>query len=112
FVLPGFTESELIQLAASLERGSEHPLAASVVSSAGERGINLSEAKDFQAIPGKGVVGKVDGRIVAVGNPKLFEHLVIDSTPLLDRAESLRREGQTAMLAAIDGRSAGVLGAG
>jgi Cu+-exporting ATPase len=108
--VPGFTESDLIQLAASLERGSEHPLAASVVSSAQEKGIKLSEAQDFQAISGKGVTGTVDSRSVAVGNQKIFEYLKIDLAPLLDRAESLRREGQTAMLVAIDGRPAGVLG--
>ena len=110
FGLPGFAESDLLQLAASLERGSEHPLAASVVSGAQEKGIKLSEAKDFQAIPGKGVMGIVDGRSVALGNQKIFEQLTIDPAPLLDRAEGLRREGQTAMLVAIDGRPAGVLG--
>jgi Cu+-exporting ATPase len=108
--LPEFTESELIHLAASVERGSEHPLASSVVSAAQEKGIKLSEAKDFQAIPGKGVMGTVDGRSVAMGNLKLFEQLKIDPAPLLNRAESLRRDGQTVMLAAIDGRPCGVLG--
>jgi Cu+-exporting ATPase len=81
-----------------------------VVSAAQEKGIKLSEAKDFQAIPGKGVMGTVDGRSVAMGNLKLFEQLKIDPAPLLDRAESLRRDGQTVMLAAIDGRPCGVLG--
>ena len=103
-------ESELLRLAASLERGSEHPLAAAIVAGAQEKGLVLSEAEDFRSITGKGVTGTVDGRAVALGNHKLLEQLAIDPGALLGRAEDLRRDGQTVMFIAIDGRPAGLLG--
>jgi len=103
-------ESEVLRLAASLERGSEHPLAAAIVAGAQEKNLQLATAQDFHSFTGKGVTGMVDGRTVALGNRALFEALGIDAGALLEQAEELRREGQTAMLVAIDGRPSGLLG--
>jgi Cu+-exporting ATPase len=108
--LPGFDESELLQLAASIERASEHPLAAAIVAGAQERNLKLSEAEQFQSITGKGVVGRVEGRQVALGNIKLLEQLSIEAEGLIKRAEGLRKEGETVMFVAIDGRATGLLG--
>jgi P-type Cu+ transporter len=108
--LPEQSEPELLRLAASLERGSEHPLAAAIVAGAHAKGLVLSEAKDFQSITGKGVIGVVEGRIVVLGNHKLFEKLTINSDSLAERAEELRRDGQTVMFIAVDSRPAGLLG--
>ena len=103
------TEAELLRLAASLERGSEHPLAAAIVAGAEARGLTLVEARGFQAIPGKGVIGNVEGRAVALGNAALLEELKMDPGDLRARAEARRREGETVMLAAVDGRPAGLV---
>jgi P-type Cu+ transporter len=108
--LNGTSESELLRLAASLERGSEHPLAAAIVTGAQQRNLSLSEAEDFQSITGKGVVGKIDGRVVALGNGKLLEQLNVEVGGLSDRAEILRKEGETVMFIAVDGHLAGLLG--
>jgi Cu+-exporting ATPase len=108
--LPHTNEAELLRLVASLERVSEHPLAAAIVSGAQERGVKLSEAKEAHAIPGKGVLGKVEGHVVALGNSKLLEQLNIKVSDLVERADALRREGETAMFVAVDGRPAGLLG--
>jgi Cu+-exporting ATPase len=105
-----FSEDDLLRLAASLEQGSEHPLAESLVAAAREKGLKLSSTEEFEAETGKGVVGKTDGRKVAVGNLKLFEQLSIDAGKLVEQAEQLRKEGATAMFIAIDGKSAGILG--
>jgi Cu+-exporting ATPase len=105
----GLDEATLLRLAASLERGSEHPLAAAIVGGAKGRGLALVEATDFKAIPGKGVLGTVDGRKVALGNPALFAELAIDPSGLTALAEPLRSEGGTVMLVAVDGRPAGVV---
>jgi Cu+-exporting ATPase len=102
-------EDALLRLAASLERGSEHPLASAIVAGAAQRGLALAEAEGFRSIPGKGVAGLVDGRSVALGNAALLEELGIDATPLRDRAEALRAEGGTVMLVAVDGRAAGLV---
>jgi P-type Cu+ transporter len=110
FALPGESESELLRLAASLERGSEHPLAAAIVAGAQERGARFAAATYFQSFTGKGVIGKVDGRAVALGNPALFVQFGIDLAALSERAEALRKEGQTVMFFAIEGRAAGLLG--
>jgi len=104
-------EAELLRLAASLERGSEHPLAAAIVAEAARRGLPLAEARAFRSVPGKGIVGRVDGRDVALGNTALLEELRIDSTPLRARAEALASEGATVMLVAVDGRAAGLVSA-
>jgi Cu+-exporting ATPase len=101
---------DLLRLAASLERGSEHPLAAAIVRGAEERGLELSEARDFASETGKGVVGVVEGRRVALGNRALLDGLRIDPGPLAARAEALRADGQTVMFVAVDGAAAGLVG--
>ncbi len=106
----GVPEGDLLRLAASLERGSEHPLAAAIVRGAQGRGVALVESTDFRSITGKGVVGYVDRRRVALGNLSLFGELGLDATPLVAKAELLRTQGQTAMLVAVDGKAAGLLG--
>jgi len=103
-------ESELLRLAATLERASEHPLAAAILAAACERGLALGDAADFRSVTGKGVVGRVDGREVALGNPKLFAELGLDINPASEQAEALRRDGQTVIFVAVDGRLAGLLG--
>ena len=108
--LPGFDESEFLRLAASVERGSEHPLAAAIIEGALLRGLNLSEAETFQSITGKGVMGKVKGQTVTLGNSSLLQELKIDPGGLLERADQMRREGETVMFVAIDGRLAGLIG--
>jgi Cu+-exporting ATPase len=106
----GFQEDEILRLAASLERNSEHPLAEAIVRGAEDRGVALLRSEEFDSITGKGVTGTVDGRSVALGNQKLFEALSIEASDLFARAESGRADGQTVMLVAIDGRGAGLIG--
>jgi Cu+-exporting ATPase len=106
---PGFEETEVLSLVASLERSSEHPLAAAIVAAARERGVPLQDAHAFQSVTGQGVTGTVAGRTVVLGNRVLLGGLGIDTAELDRRAEELRGEGGTAMLVAIDGRSAGVI---
>jgi Cu+-exporting ATPase len=112
--LAGVSEEELLQLAASLERGSEHPLAAALVAGAGARGLALAEAAGFESHTGRGVTGTVAGRAVALGNRRLLDELGIalgtGTGALPARAEALRAEGQTAMFVAVDGKAAGLLG--
>lgn len=105
----GFAEDELLRLAASLERGSEHPLAAAIVKGAEARGLRLAEARDFQSVTGKGVVGKVEGRPVALGNAALMADQQVAVDPLRHRLEELRREGQTVMLVAVEGQLVGLV---
>jgi Cu+-exporting ATPase len=100
----------LLRLVASLEHVSEHPLAAAIVGGARERGVMLSEVRDFASVTGKGVTGTVDGRSVAIGNLRHVEALGLDPGVLRDRAEALRRDGQTVMFVAVDGRPAGLVG--
>ncbi len=106
----GNKEEEILRLAASLERGSEHPLAAAIVAGAQERNIKLSDAKDFQSVTGKGVVGTVDGKKIGLGNQRLLEEMSVASGALAGRAEELRRDGQTVMSVIVDGSVAGLLG--
>jgi Cu+-exporting ATPase len=106
----GIAETDLLHLAASLERGSEHPLAAAIVKGAEARGVALSKAAAFGSITGKGVKGVVDGREVALGNRGLLESLGIDPGGLVERAEALRADAQTVMFVALDGRAAGLIG--
>ncbi|HET9530541.1 MAG TPA: heavy metal translocating P-type ATPase [Blastocatellia bacterium] len=106
----GWDERELLRLAASLERGSEHPLAAAIVKGAEERGIDLSGTEAFDSITGKGVTGRVAGRTVSLGNRRLLDDLKVDPGELAAKAETLRGEGQTVMFVVIDGNSAGLLG--
>jgi Cu+-exporting ATPase len=106
----GFTEDEMLQITASLERASEHPLAEAIVKGAEEKGIDLVKANDFQSVTGKGVTGQVDGHTVAAGNVKLLESLGISVGGLSQQADKQRAEGQTVMLIAIDGKAAGLIG--
>jgi Cu+-exporting ATPase len=108
--LPGFEEGVVLWLGASLERASEHPLAAAIVNGAQEKRIKLTAVSDFRSITGKGVAGIVEDRAVVLGNLKLFEELHIDARDLPARAEALRSDGQTVMLLAIDGKPAGLIG--
>ncbi|HVS33622.1 MAG TPA: heavy metal translocating P-type ATPase [Thermoanaerobaculia bacterium] len=103
-------ESEMLRLAASLERASEHPLAASIVSGAEARGISLTSASDFESITGKGVRARIDGRDVAIGNIAMMRDMSLDPGDLVAKAEELRGGGQTVMFVAIDGRAAGLIG--
>ncbi len=106
----GWQESELLHLAASLERGSEHPLAGAIVSGATERGVELTTTPDFASITGKGVVGKIGERTVVLGNRALLSDRRIDPDELGEKAEELRAGGQTVMFVAVDERLAGLLG--
>ena len=107
--MQGIDEQTLLHLAASLERGSEHPLAAAIVSGAQERGIELSEAKAFESLTGKGVAGEVSGRQVSIGNQALLADLGLTTTDLAEKAEQLRLDGQTVMFVIIDGAVAGLV---
>ena len=106
----GMDERQVLRLAASLERASEHPLAGAIVSGAQERGVELADASDFDSITGKGVKGLVDGRAILLGNRAMLDASGIDAGPLAEQAESLRKQGQTVMFVAVDGRPAGLLG--
>jgi P-type Cu+ transporter len=107
---PGRDEAELVRLAAGLERGSEHPLAAAVAKLADDRGLAPARAESFESLTGRGVRGTVEGRAVAIGNLKLLEELGVDAGDLPARAEELRSDGQTVVFVAIDGKAAGLLG--
>ncbi len=107
---PGTSENDLLQLVASLERSSEHPLAAAIVKGAVAKKLPLSDVVGFNSTTGKGVQGTISGKQIAVGNAELFRQLSIDSSPLLNQAEALRKEGQTVMLVAVDGKAAGIVG--
>jgi Cu+-exporting ATPase len=108
--LPGRSEAGLLRFAASLEQGSEHPLAAAIVAGAHERQVTLSPVNDFRSITGQGVTGRVDSETVVLGNRTLFEELGIDLGGLTEQAEALRRDGQTVMFIASENRPAGLLG--
>ena len=109
-VAAGISEQDLLRLAATLERGSEHPLAAAIVKGAADRGVALGAATSFQSQTGKGVTGEVDGRPVALGNAKLLEDLKLSAGPGVDRAEALRADGQTVMFVVVGGQVTGLLG--
>jgi Cu+-exporting ATPase len=104
-----WSEPELLRLAASLEQGSEHALAAAVVSAAAKRGLQLSKVSEFRSITGKGILGVVEGHSVAVGNRGLLDQLEIDAGPLLQDADALQRLGQTVVFVLIDRIPAGLL---
>ncbi|HVO82669.1 MAG TPA: heavy metal translocating P-type ATPase [Terriglobales bacterium] len=106
----GQDELELVRLVASLEQGSEHPLGAAVVEAARANEIALTNAQDFQSVTGQGVSGKVDGKAVIAGNEQFFKQMGLPPGSLSQSAEELRRQGQTVIFAALDGRPAGVLG--
>jgi P-type Cu+ transporter len=102
-------EAELLRLAASLERASEHPLAHAVLAGAAERGLALAECQEFRALPGLGIAGRVEGREVALGNERFLADLGVDLSLAAPRAEALRAEGGTVVAVAVDGRAAGLL---
>ena len=106
----GMSEDELLKLAASLERSSEHPLAAAIVEGAADRSITLSDVAAFQSVTGKGVSGTVDGHRVLLGNRLMMESEFQPDKGWLAKAEAFRKEGQTVMYAAVDGKAAGLLG--
>ena len=108
-VADGMDEQELLGLAASLERGSEHPLAEAIVEGAEERGAAIVTAGEFDAVTGKGVTGTVSGRKIALGNAAMMQDLGADAGALSTRADSLRGEGKTAMFVAVDGKVAGIV---
>jgi P-type Cu+ transporter len=108
--LPNVTETELLRLASGLEQNSEHPLAAAIVSGAQDKGIVPAMTQNFRSLTGKGVMGTVEGRAVAVGTIPFLNELNVQTAPLMVQAEPLRQEGQTVMFAAIDGKPAGLLG--
>ena len=105
-----FTEGELLSLAASVERGSEHPLAAAIVEGAEERGAQISSASEFSSVTGEGVEAMVDGRNVALGNAKMMKRISAYDESMAANAEDHRREGQTVMFVAVDGKPAGLIG--
>jgi Cu+-exporting ATPase len=105
----GWSEDDVLRLAGSLERGSEHPLAAAIVAAAQARGLALAEVNDFTAPAGKGAAGTVDGRRVVAGNRAMMTEAGIDVAVLEGDAEALRQDGATALFAAVDGRAAGVI---
>ena len=108
--VPGQSEDELLRLAASLERGSEHPLAAAIVAGAEKRELSLTDAREFRSITGKGVVGSVDGKWVALGNRKMLEELKVEPGDFLNQSEELRKDGQTVMYVVVDRAVAGLVG--
>jgi Cu+-exporting ATPase len=105
----GFSESEILPLAASLERSSEHPLAAAIVTAAQDRGASTQEPTDFASVTGKGVTGKIGGRVVALGNAKLMTDLGVTLGDLEHKADELRGDGATALFLAIDRKPGGVI---
>ncbi len=108
--MPGHDEGSLLRLAASLERGSEHPLAAAIVTGAADRKVELTAVENFKSLTGRGITGTVDGHAVALGNRKLLDELHVDPGELAEKAEHLRADGQTVMFLAVDGKAAGLVG--
>jgi Cu+-exporting ATPase len=105
----GMTEDELLRLAASLERGSEHPLAVAIVDEAEKRGLALAKAADFDSPTGKGVFGTVEGRSIVIGNAKFLAESGVETAALAAEAETLRSDGATAIFVAVDGAAAGII---
>jgi len=106
----GFDAGELLSAASGLERGSEHPLAEAIVTGANERRVSVPQAESFQSVTGQGVVGRVAGRDVALGNRKLLEGMGASAGALAGRSDELRRQGQTVMFVVVDGAVVGILG--
>ncbi|MFG1384594.1 HAD-IC family P-type ATPase, partial [Xanthobacter sp. V3C-4] len=105
----GLKEDALLRLAATLERASEHPLAAAIVASAEERGLPLGEAQDFDSPVGKGVTGSVDGRKLVIGSHRIMGEAGVDLSALSAEAEALRGDGATVIFVAVDGRVGGLI---
>ena len=108
--LNGLSEDKLLQLAASLERSSEHPLASAIVAAAKERSLELLAVDDFSAPVGKGVTGNVDGKAVAIGTQSFLQELGVETLSLQTQADALRKDGATAVFIAIDKQASGLLG--
>ncbi len=106
---PGISEETLLKLTASLERGSEHPLAAAIVRAAADRNLALGHVEGFESVSGKGVTGTIDGRKVALGNLPMMQAAGIDVGALEALADELRGDGATAIFAAFDGKAGGVI---
>ena len=111
-VLPrkGFSETEILRLAATLERGSEHPLAKAIIDGAQQRGIELGKTDDFDAVTGMGVTGTVDAKAVGLGNSRLVEKLGLDARQLAGESDARRDQGETVMFVMVDGQVAGLVG--
>ena len=105
----GFTEAEILRLAASVERASEHPLALAIVAAAEAKGLATTSVSDFDSPVGRGAIGTVDAKRVVLGNAKFLGEQGIDVTPLAEAAEDLRKDGATAIFAAVDGKAGGVI---
>ncbi|WP_238367835.1 copper-transporting P-type ATPase [Mesobacterium pallidum] len=105
----GHDEAEVLRLAATLEKGSEHPLAEAIVEGAEERGVTLANAEDFEAVTGKGVMGRVDGKSIALGNLKLVRDLGLEAGHLTEKADYRRDEGETVMFVVVEGEVAGMV---
>ena len=108
--MEGVQANDLLRRAATLERGSEHPLAGAIVTGAQEQGVGMGRVEGFESVTGKGVVGRVDGHEIALGNRRLMDDRGVTLGSLAERAEALRRDGQTVMFVAIDGRPGGLVG--
>jgi Cu+-exporting ATPase len=108
--MEGWSENDLLRMTASLERASEHPLAEAIVAGAREKSVELTDAQDFESVTGKGVIGKVDGRTVGLGNSTLVQEQGADAGRFNERSEALRKDGQTVMFVVVDGKPAGLLG--
>jgi Cu+-exporting ATPase len=106
----GISEPELLRIVASLEQGSEHPLASAILAATKERGVVIGTLADFHSYPGRGITGNVNGKQVIAGNEKLFSELKVSLNGLRERAEDLRSHGQTVIFVGVDGRVAGLLG--
>jgi Cu+-exporting ATPase len=108
--LAGFTEAEVLRLAASVERGSEHPLAAAIVAGAEQKGLTLPPAQDFKSITGQGVTGRIEGHLVALGNKHMMDELRMPIDTASVKADAERKDGHTVMFVAVDNRPAGLIG--
>jgi P-type Cu+ transporter len=108
--MDGFSEQDVLQMGASLERASEHPLAAAIVKGVEDKGISLLPVTDFESLTGRGVSGKVNGFTVSLGNRKLMQEQHTDFAALIEPAEALREDGETVMFISIDGKAAGLIG--
>jgi len=106
----GIPETQMLALVAGLERGSEHPLAAAILAGAAERGVSPAEVTDFRSLTGRGVIGTVAGKQVALGNPRLLQELGVDAGQLAARVEARRAEGQTVMFLVVGDQLVGLLG--
>ena len=107
FAAPGYSADEVLRVAASLDQGSEHPLAESIVKAAHERGWTLEKADGFESVTGRGVTGRIGGKSVALGNGALMAQLGVHMDTLQSQGEALRATGASVMMLAIDGRAGG-----